>query len=574
MLRFFRAGGVAQILVGGVVFAIILVFVLEFRSGNTARTGSLNEQCAVSFAGYCVNAKEYGAAFSLIAPRGLDPKRVKSMELKAKVLEGLVERELLVEQAKRLKLAVSEEDLTRELENWRAHVSLPAAELERLSETLGLCPLEPGGCVPGSDRGVRTLRSTSGDRTFDYKLYEREVRLVANRGPREFREMQERELLAARMRKLVQSRVRVSDAEALFLAQERVIRSVQVSRSWFAKYLLDHGDEAIDRFGFEHKDQVDAAWNEEKKDWTAGCPLIREILVPAPPMQLDDEKQPLKEQAEAARERVVKGEDFAAVAREVSTSDSAILGGHVGCLSKSYGIGADELLKAVEGLKPRELSNVIETPRGYHVVELLGKAEEATLEASGRRQIARELYTRFAADEAAKQFSSKLLERAKAGEKLEDLVPSMTDELVAAHKPKPAPFGKPAGPGPGAALLASDRPKFEVSPSFGRSGNPLPDLEPKVSIAQKAFELDKPDAVYPQPLETATGWVVIQLKELADQEKLSRDKSLLKARMVEAKAQDALARYVADLKTQAGKRLEIDRAFGEDTQPKTEEAPQ
>jgi hypothetical protein len=110
-----------------------------------------------------------------------------------------------------------------------------------------------------------------------------------------------------------------------------------------------------------------------------------------------------------------------------------------------------------------------------------------------------------------------------------------------------------------------------VSPSFGRSGNPLPDVEPKQSLAQKAFELDKPDAVYPEPLETATGWVVIQLKELADPEKLSRDKTLLKGRLVEAKAQDALARYVADLKTQAGKKLETDRSFGEEPAQKPEQ---
>jgi parvulin-like peptidyl-prolyl isomerase len=566
MLRYFRAGGVAQILVGGIVFAIILVFVLEFRAGSSAQTGSLSEQCAVRYAGYCVDAKEYGAALNLIAPRGIDPKRVRGLELKAKTLEGLVERELLVEQAKRLKLAVSEQDLTRELQSWRAYVSLPASDLERLSSTLGLCPLDPTGCVPGADRGVRTLRSGSGDRTFDYKLYERELRLTANRGPREFRDMQEREMLADRMRKLVQSRVRVSDAEVAFLAQQAVIRSVQVSRSWFAKYVLDQSDDAVDRWSFEHKDQVDAAWNEEKKDWSAGCPLIREISISAPAVQLDDDKEPLKKQAEAARERVAKGEDFAAVAREVSVSDSAINGGQVGCLSKSYGIGADELLKAVESLKPHQLSNVIETPRGYHLVELLGKADEATLEATARRQIGRELYTRFAADEAAKRFAEKLLERAKAGEKLEEIVREMTDELVASQKPpKPAP-GRSDGPGLGAALLAPDRPKFEVSASFGRSGNPLPDVEPKQPLAQKAFELDKPEAVYPQVIETASGWVVIQLKEFADADKLSRDKAMLKARLTEVKAQDALARYVADLKTQAGAKLEVEQSFAEEKQ--------
>ena len=47
------------------------------------------------------------------------------------------------------------------------------------------------------------------DEPYDYKLYERQIRLMANRGPKEFKEMQERELLAARMRDIVRSRVRI-----------------------------------------------------------------------------------------------------------------------------------------------------------------------------------------------------------------------------------------------------------------------------------------------------------------------------------------------------------------------------
>jgi parvulin-like peptidyl-prolyl isomerase len=241
----------------------------------------------------------------------------------------------------------------------------------------------------------------------------------------------------------------------------------------------------------------------------------------------------------------------------------------VGCLSKNYGIGADELLKAVEGLKPGQLSNVIETPRGYHVVELLGRTDEATLEGTARRQIALELYARFAADEAAKRFAEKLIERTRAGEKLEDAVRVMSDELIAARSLPAAPGKKAAASG--AALLSPDRPKFEVSQSFGRSDNPLPELEPKESLAQKAFELDKPDAIYERPLETASGWVVLQLKERSSSEDLAKDKAELRQALARVKGEEALIRYVADLKLRAGKELEIDRSFGEESTKTSEE---
>ncbi|HET9930504.1 MAG TPA: SurA N-terminal domain-containing protein, partial [Polyangiaceae bacterium] len=197
MLRFFRGGGVGQLVVGGVVSAIIVAFVVEFRAGR-GPTAKLKRECAVRIGSACVDPKDYFAEFGLIAPRGLEGPAAKRLGLRKKTLEGIVERELLVEKARALGLGVGEDTIDSELEAGRAHVSLPAAEISKLSATLGLCRIDRGGqsCEPGSDRGVRQLRvRKSPSDPFDYKLYEREIRMLTNRGPREFKEMQERELL-------------------------------------------------------------------------------------------------------------------------------------------------------------------------------------------------------------------------------------------------------------------------------------------------------------------------------------------------------------------------------------------
>lgn len=570
MLRFFRGGGVAQVLVGGIVFAIILVFVFEFRSGR-GPTAGLKRQCTVEYAGECVDPKTYFAAYGLVAPRGVEAKAARRLGLRRKVLEGLVERELLASQAEKLGLAVGEDAIDAELEAGRAHVSLPAADVLELSPRLGLCRLDRSGrgCEPNTDLMVRQLRvrRTPND-PFDYKLYEREIRSVANRGPREFREMQARELLADRLRKLVRSRVRVSDQEAEFVAQRAVIRSAQLSRDWFAKYAVDTSDAALERWAFENRSQIDAAWESEKVNWSAGCPLIREVVVPLPTMALDEEKDPLKKQAEAARERLGKGEDFGLVARQVSTSRSAVMGGRVGCLSKAYGIGSDELLKAVASLKPGELSPVLETPTGYHVVQLIGPLEAAQVEVEGKRHIALNLFVRFAADEAARRFADQLIAAVKAGEKLEDAVRRLSEAAIAAvpaakSAAAKSAAAKEAGTEP-PALQAADRPRFEVSEAFGRSGNPLPNLEPKEPIASRAFELGKADSVYEKPVETATGWVVFQLKELTQPEDFAKEKAEVLQALWQMKASDALTRYVADLRRTAGTKLKIDTSFGED----------
>lgn len=561
MLRYFRGGGVAQVIVGAIVFTIILVFVIEFRAGSQGPTSSLKEQCAVKL-GRCIDQKDYYAAFGVIVPRGVDAKGVKRLGLRRAVLEGLVERELLVAQAEKLGLGVGKDLLDAELEAGRAHVSLPAEQARPLSGQLGLCRLDPQrGCEPGADilvRQLRVRRTPTAD--FDYKLYEREIRVVANRGPREFREAQERELLAEQLRKLVRARVRVSDDEVEYLSQRAVIRSAILSRDWFAKFAIDTRQESVDSWAFEHRGEVDAAWTAAKEAWTDGCPLIREVVVPIPGMVLDDEKNPLRAKAEAARTRITSGEDFAAVAREVSGTPSAILGGSVGCLSKSYGLGGEDLLKAVEKLAPGAVSDVIETPAGYHVVKLEGKLAADRIEAEGRRHVALTLYTRFKADEAMHAFAAELLAAAKGGQKLEDAVRTLTEAKARALLP---PRKKPsADEATSPAESSPDRPRFEISQEFSRNGDPLSDVSSKEPVATLAFDLAKPDAIHEKPIETANGLVLIQLKELtkpsADEKRdIARDLRIMKG-------DDALVRYLADLRRAAGEKLKVDMAFAED----------
>lgn len=565
MLRFFRGGGVGQLVVGGVVSAIIVAFVVEFRAGR-GPTAKLKRECAVRLGSACVDAKDYFAEFGLIAPRGIEGAASKRLSLRKKTLEGIVERELLVEKAHALGLGVGEETIDSELEAGRAHVSLPAAEITRLSATLGLCRIDRGGasCEPGSERGVRQLhvRKSPSD-PFDYKLYEREIRTLTNRGPREFKEMQGRELLAERLRKLVRARVRVSADEVKTVAERAVVRSATIDRDWFAKYVIDVSPDAVDRWAFDNRSQIDSAWNAEKANWTAGCPIIREIVVPMPPTALDSEQSQFRRKAEEARARVQGGENFGNVARALSSGPAALLGGEVGCLSKAYGIGSEELLKAVEKLKVGELSGVIDTPRGFHIVQVTGKLDEAKAEELGKKHIALGLYTHFAAEEAARKFADSLLERVKSGQKLEDAVRELAEAVVKVRpQPKAKPTAKADITAGAEALAASDRPRFEISAPFPRSGNPLPDVEPKESLAARAFELQKPDTLAEKPFETTSGWVVMQLKELTPPD--DAEAAQVRSTLWQYKADEAVAKYVAELRRAAGKKLVIDATYGED----------
>lgn len=572
MLRYLRSGGVAQVIVALSAAMIILVFAVEFRPGRGALS-KLSQSCAVEYEGTCVNQKDYFASYGLIVPRGIESKDVRNLQLRKRVLDGLVERELLAHEAKALGLGVGNDAIESELEKGRAHVSLPAEHARVLNARLGLCRYRENGagCEPGAGDMVRQLRvrRTPND-PFDYKLYEREIRIAANRGPREFKHMQERELLAARMRDLVRSRVRVSDDEAKFIAQRAVIRSATVNRDWFAKYAVDLTPATVDRWAFDHRAEIDAAWEGEKAKYAAGCPVVREIVFPIAGPIFDDRKDAAHQKALDARARLTQGEDFGLVAREVSEAPSAVLGGELGCLTKDSGPGAEQLLKAIETLEPGKPSEPIETPNGYHIVEVTARTTAENAESIGRRQLARDLYVRFAGDEAAHAFATELVESAKAGKKLEDLVREGTERAAKSGKLESSRAKAPKTL-ESVALADSDRPRFEVSMPFNRSGNPLPDVTPKEPIAPKAFELNQADAVYARPIETQTGFVVVQLKELVKAEDEAKELKMVKEALTQMKADEALTRYVAELRQKAGKDLVVDASLGEERAPQSEE---
>jgi peptidyl-prolyl cis-trans isomerase D len=571
MLRFFRSSGIGQGVMAAIVVLIIAVFALEFRTGSGSPTSELNEQCAVDYAGHCVDAKDYYAALGLIAQR-ISSKQSKQLSLRRRVLDGLAERELLVEAAKKLGLGVSDDALEQELTAGRAYVSLPATEAQTLAVQLGLCrPASMVTCEPGSTPGVRALRvRRTPNEPFDYNVYQKEIRIVTNRGPKEFRAMQERELLAERLRELVRTRVRVPDAEAFAIFERgrsrAVVRSVTLERSWFGRFAIDVDDAVIDKWSKEHAQQVDDSWKALADEFAPDCPLVSEIVVPIPPNAQESEKAPARERLTALRERVQKGESFESVAREASIAPSAAFGGRVGCPTSSYGPDAQTIRTAAQKLERGALSEPIELPRAFVIVRLDGKLDKVSAEREGRLEVTRALYAKFAQDEAMHSFANDLVAKAKGGAKLEEIVQAKTDE-IARRSGAPKPGTKEPGSPP--ALLATDRPKFEVSPPFTASGNPLPDVDPREPLAARAFALDKPDMVDEKPIETATGLVVIQLKEKtpASREEFEKDKWVILAQLRQAKAADAVTRYVADLKRKAGDKLKIHAEFGEE--PKT-----
>jgi parvulin-like peptidyl-prolyl isomerase len=104
------------------------------------------------------------------------------------------------------------------------------------------------------------------------------------------------------------------------------------------------------------EDEINKYYEEHKEDFTNPTAVIaKHILVPT------------KEEAEIAFERINKGESFDKVAQEMSTDKvSAQRGGQIGPFRR--GELVKEFEEVVFNLKDGEISDIVETPFGLHII--------------------------------------------------------------------------------------------------------------------------------------------------------------------------------------------------------------
>lgn len=233
---------------------------------------------------------------------------------------------------------------------------------------------------------------------------------------------QKRELLADITREMLVSSVWVSaeEARADYIHRNTTITAdylVFKVADYAAKLELSEADAGS--WLADHDKEARAEWDKEKAQFATAKErvAVRHIMLPKDAEGADANKK----KAEAALARIKGGEDFAKVAAEVSTDErTRNRGGALGWRSAvALGYGT-AVVEAVKTLEPGEVSGVVDSPRGLHILKLDARSDQALTFDQRKIDIALKLAGTDFARKVAKRDAEAAL--AKVGDqKLEDV---------------------------------------------------------------------------------------------------------------------------------------------------------
>lgn len=119
---------------------------------------------------------------------------------------------------------------------------------------------------------------------------------------------------------------------------------------------------------------------------------------------------------QTVRERIVNGMDFAEQARVFSQDGSAAKGGDLGWLNP--GDTVPDFERAMDALKPGELSTVVQSPFGMHLIQLIERRER-DVSAERQRSVARQAIRERKLDDAYQDWLRQLRDRTYVENRLE-----------------------------------------------------------------------------------------------------------------------------------------------------------
>jgi peptidyl-prolyl cis-trans isomerase D len=498
-----------------VIYAIfgllIAIFIISFgpqSRGISCESTMANDHYAAKVAGTLVTRNDFRYGFLVLGGAQYPAQMAKQQRLKETVMDKLIERQLLADEAERLGYVVSDEQVEDQVAD---------------AKIIGL-------------GYPRTAQRMMKDGKFNYDAFKNFVQFELGVTPQSFIEEQKTELLAARVRELLRASVTVSPAE---VKEDFLRKNLQVNLEYVR--FASHGvaddvqptDAEIADYAAKNEAALKAAYDERKFIYEK-VPKelrLRQIMLKVAPDAKPDVDKAALAKLTALAERVKKGESFAAVAKESDDPIGKARGGDLGW----RGHGATNLPgdpeKQLFAAKAGDVVGPLKGAGGYYLTKVEDAREGTIPFEKVKLELAEEKVRaeKAGAESKARAQAAIVLAKADATKTLKDLFPAPAED----DKADKADKDKAEAP-------KSTAPRAEetglFSPKGTREGAMIEGIGVSNDLAKAAFSLTTA-APLAGPFQVAGSWIIVRLKERKDpdmaefekkKDELARDAELTK----------------------------------------------
>ncbi|HKA87868.1 MAG TPA: SurA N-terminal domain-containing protein [Haliangiales bacterium] len=436
--------------------------------------------------------------------RGATGDAARRAQVRERVLDELVVRELLAQTAEALGFRISEDEVRERIYDGDVYILGRRAPAKQMFWTQ-----EEGDDAP----------------KFRQKLFEQRAQSYGFQASERFVEELKRELLAQKVRELQLAAVRVSPEEVQ-RAYEREENKVDIEMVAFEPALLRDGIAVsaadIDAHLKDHEADLKAQYDKLPDRWKAHEKDVRvrdmffkrEVKKDAPPGK--DSGPDAKARAAAAVAKVKRGADFGETAKALSEDDRwKKRGGDIGWRPLAGLRFGQPVIDAVGKLEVGQVSDVIETLDGFHIVQLIDVRQGDLAFDAVKREMAEDAIRDERAKAEAKRQADAALDKAKAGTPLDKQFSSDAD---------------------------AKGPRLQKLNDVERAGNRLPGIGESKELTTALFDETKPGDLLPKVYDVAGDYFVVRLagRREPDMQKFQTEKAKLTAQMSQQRAQETL----------------------------------
>ena len=561
------------------VGAIAFIFIVQFgpQSRGCGR-GRLKTDYVAKVYGFGLSPDAWRWAWVMHNGSQMDPKEAKAMRLRETVMDGLIERELLVREAGRMGLKVTEEEVEDSLLEGRLFMTSSVHALGRTSSS-----------------GVIPIDFSREDGSFDFETFQMFVTNRFHMTLASFKEQQIREMHAQHMRQLVEAAVHVSDTEVRGEYDRESDRAkvgyVSFDPAFWVRR-LEPSDAEITAWIEQHLDDVKKKYDDESYKYKSVERQVRtrHILFALTSDATDEEIAAKKVLAEEILAKIKGGADFAKLASTSSDDEeSAKRGGDLGF--RSRGDLVEEYEDVAFGLKEGEIAGPVKTMFGFHIIRCEGFREGDIPFEDVRVEIGRSLMLMSVAREQARKAAEEFLAKIGSGEDMDSAAEALEAVFYPPPaSPAPAPKVKP-GAEPAAGQAAGDAPeeeagkeekprdplmpRFKESSWIQRTDDSIPGIGRSKDLIGEVFTLDPAKPLVGHVVSVGDRWYVVKLVERMEptDSDFATKKADIKQLLEGEKKISLFTQWMDDLRAKAEKEgaIEINQAYLKYTMEEGEE---